>query len=219
MRQMDLFDQTAAKGSDPPWGKAPDRRGRRYRLIAAEFLRRFPLHTRLAVPRFDEWAAGQEPPLYCLAPPGAGRDSDEWVAMVARRNFWKKKINRAAEHPSMIKLCGAFTVAVIVPGVCWEVRPPEEQALQADVAGSTIQKLCTNMAALRRMMQAIDFGKLSEAEQSDLEMLFEEHIGFERLLDVQCDTLRRKVERFARRSELRGRAAGPPPALPPGGEA
>lgn len=170
----------------PSWGEAGKTRGRANMQLAIDFVRDFPIGTRLDAADFDAWA--ERHGLLTVPPNYAAKDSDAWKAHLMRRHEQRYRINRGGSHPRLREEGSTpFSLDTITQGI-YEVRAPHDAAAHSEIPSKVARFFDTKRKRLAYLMQSADWDVLPPYERILAEAIFDDIDGFRD--DVQNNSTR-----------------------------
>lgn len=175
---------------EDPWGKANDRRGKRYSELAKEFIRKFPIGSTPTVREFDLWL--EENGQLQIPYDGIKKNTDTWLAHLQRRNILKIRINSAATHPRMSEE-GSTPFKIVNCHGGYEVRSPQAVLASGELPRKISTLTNTKREQLAHLMQSADWSALPVHERAVAETIYEDIEAFAEDAKTAVDRINRKV--------------------------
>jgi hypothetical protein len=179
--------------TNPILGPSNPAKGAKYRDVAVEFGKKFPIGTVLTMDEFDEFAISGG---HIEPPASTEKRSDGWLAFLQRRHQFKTNINKAAVHTAMLDQHGAppYFVAQIGMGKLEVVTPFKAATATGNSAVmyqlETLTK--TKKRKLAHLIQSVDYTTLPVGEQVKVMMLADHISDFEGRINREIGDLDKK---------------------------
>jgi hypothetical protein len=181
------------------WGKANDRRGVAYAGLAKTFVLEFPIGTKLANERWDEWLQTQG--LLRIPPANVSKDSDAWLGHLQRRHIQRNRLNKAATHPRMTDEGSTPFVVLSLRGG-FEVQAPHVAASRAELPRKITSLTETKRKQLGYLMQSSDWSVLPAHEQAIAEAIYDDIDAFTVDTRTAAERISIKLAKLERRIRM-----------------
>ncbi len=197
MTDMQLHEFDELEPSSEKWGKANDRRGKRYADLALSFVADFPIGTHLTAEQFDAWL--QESGLLTVPATYVAKNSDAWLGHLQRRHIIRNRINTAAVHPRMAETAQGVSFILVAIRGGFEVQSPQVAASKAELPRKIRSLTETKRKQLSYLMQSADWSALPIHEQAIASEIYDDIDNFVVDTKTGADRISRKLARLEHR--------------------
>lgn len=205
MRFDDDGNDDALDESEPKWGTANKRRGTQaWTELAIQFLKDWPIGSRVTIDQFDEWAEQHD----LLVVPRLGgapveKSSDAWLAHLQRRHRVRYSMNKAAAHPRMHmeRNTQPFSLDLIGEKTL-KVRSALQSIAHSQIGDKVQRVLTRRRQQLGYLMQSVDWNAIPVYEKMFASTLYDDIDKFERTITGDADWLTNKFNQLRHRLDL-----------------
>ena len=174
-------------------------RGAGYRELASQFVQQYPRGTVVTWDEFVDWSVSvglMDHP----TPVTTDKQSDAWLAHLQRRNYARKKINKAGMHRDMHGIGGAFAVEVLDMNAGTLIVKGAMSSLIDAKAAQQVQSLAqTKKKQLEYLISSADWSVLPAPERMIAEELYNDISYYVEDVNTQGNRLTSKFERLHQR--------------------